>query len=102
MKKIITTFFRWNKARKEQKKEEADKKIFGCISSYFEILEFEGEVYLTCHGTPFQHLSSGITIDEIKVRLDEARKAALHYFDQKNADLTSLGHRNSHDPTRLI
>lgn len=102
MKKIINTFFRWNKSRKEHKREETDKKIYGCISSYFEIMEFEGEIYLTCHGTPFQHLSSNITTSDIKNRLEDARKAALHYFNQKNADLNTLGRKNSTDPSRII
>lgn len=68
-------FASWNSSRKAQKDYEEEDEIV----SRFQVKELGGELYLTCNGTTYQHLSPELTAKEIVDRLTEARLSALRY-----------------------
>lgn len=68
-------FASWNSSRKTQQDCQAEDEM----ASRFQVNEMNGELYLTCNGTPYQHLPPELTAKEIVDRLTDARLSALRY-----------------------
>lgn len=71
----------YRRIREHQKENERLKETDAIVSS-FKVKELNGFLYLTCNGTPFERLSPNITTHEIETKLQDARRAALHFHSQ--------------------
>ena len=78
---IKTLIQAYQRFRRHQRANETLKET-DVIVSGFKVVELNGNLYLTCNGTPFELLSPHLTTQEIKSKLETARSAALHYHNQ--------------------
>lgn len=81
---MIRKFFQSLRRWRDERDEATDIMEKDNLASQFQIKELNGELYLTCDGTPYQVLAPDLKAEEIVARIREARLDALHHREQRH------------------